>query len=354
MLDDPHWKRSYSARTYYSDIGNNTRKAASEGDIDSIKGLRSWMSEIPDSRTSTAEKALERLKYLYGFKFYCDLLEIRMSFATRKRRWDLFRRKRRAIVQACQFWTHGLDKDKTTICIGDAKFTTSRHGFRATPSIRKFGQYLQEAGWHVMYIWEFNTSRVCSNCHLDLVHDEFPNAMCGLGEAADNFAYRHKVKSTFKARRCTNPACICPCDRDLNAAYNIAYLGMLWYFQRERPLYFCKSLDNLPKYASDNRAARNAAAQKVAAATKAATSALKSRAMAIDRGKATVSKTHTRRNARDVCAEASCAESARTFEYTYESVHKMVMEDRLESGCTEAIEAATKFAKAREAERPYA
>ncbi|KAJ2057993.1 hypothetical protein GGI17_005314 [Coemansia sp. S146] len=86
MLDDPHWKRSYSARTYYSDIGNGTRKATSESDIDSIKGLRSWMSEIPGSRTSTAKKALERLKYLYGSKFYCDLLEIRMSFATRKRR----------------------------------------------------------------------------------------------------------------------------------------------------------------------------------------------------------------------------------------------------------------------------
>ncbi|KAJ2057316.1 hypothetical protein GGI17_005716 [Coemansia sp. S146] len=73
--------------------------------------------------------------------------------------------------------------------------------------------------------------------------------------------------------------------------------------------------------------------------------------MAIDRGEMTVAKTRTRRNARDKRSEASRAESARTFEYTYESVRKMVMEDRLESGCTEAIEAATKFAKAREAEK---
>ncbi|KAJ2057315.1 hypothetical protein GGI17_005715 [Coemansia sp. S146] len=218
------------------DSEHDTRKAASESNIDSIKGFRSWMSEIPDSRTSTAEKAHERLKYLYGSKFHCDLLEIRMSFATSKSRWDFFRRKRRAIVQACQYWTHGLDKDKTTICIGDAKFTTSRHGFRATPSICKFGRYLQEAGWHVMYIWEFNTSRVCSNCHLDLAHDKFPNAMCGLGEAADNFAYCHKAKSKFTARHCTNPACICPWDRDRNATRNIVYLGVLRYFQRERPL----------------------------------------------------------------------------------------------------------------------
>ncbi|KAJ2057994.1 hypothetical protein GGI17_005315 [Coemansia sp. S146] len=71
----------------------------------------------------------------------------------------------------------------------------------------------------------------------------------------------------------------------------------------------------------------------------------------MDRGEATVSKTRTRRNARDAHAEASRAESARTIEYTYESVRKIVMEDRLESGCAEAIEAATKFAKAREAER---
>ncbi|KAJ2109387.1 hypothetical protein GGI16_000752, partial [Coemansia sp. S142-1] len=109
-----------------------------------------------------------------------------------------------------------------------------------------FGRYLQEAGWHVIYIWEFNTPRVCSNCHLDLVHDEFPNAMCGLGEEADKFAYRHKAKSTFKVRRCTNPVCGRPWDHDRNAAWNIAYLGMLRYFQRERPLYFSKGLDNLP------------------------------------------------------------------------------------------------------------
>ncbi|KAJ2107306.1 hypothetical protein GGI16_001581 [Coemansia sp. S142-1] len=262
-LSDPTWHRFYSASTYYADIGNATRVAESESDIDSVKGLRDWMSKMPDSRTSTAEKALQRLKDLYGSRFCCELLNIRMSLATRKRRWYFFRRKRRAIVQACQYWTYGLDKKKTTICIGDAKFSTSRHGFRATPSIRMFGRYLQEAGWHVIYIWEFNTSRVCSNCHLDLAHDEFPNAMCGLGEEADNFAYRHKAKSTFKVRRCTNPACGRPWDRDRNAAWNIAYLGMLRYFQRERPLYFSKSLDNLPKYASDNRAARNAAAQEV-------------------------------------------------------------------------------------------
>ncbi|KAJ2027721.1 hypothetical protein GGI08_006384, partial [Coemansia sp. S2] len=310
---------------------------------------------VPDSRTLTAEKAPQCMKDLYGFRLYCELLNIRMSLATRKRRWHFFRRKRRAIVQACQYWTYGLDKKKTTICIGDAKFSTSRHGFRATLSIRMFGRYLQEAGWHAIYIWEFNTSRVCSNCHLDLAHDEFPNAMCGLGEEADKFAYRHKAKSMFKVRHCTNPACGHPWDRDRNTTWNIAYLGMLRYFQRERPLYFSKGLDNLPKYASDNRVARNVVAQevgaqKVAAAKEAVTSALRARAMAIERGEPTVSKAHMRRNTLNDRAKASRAESARTFEYTSESVRKMVMEDRWESGCANAIEAATKFAKAKKAE----
>ncbi|KAJ2422728.1 hypothetical protein GGF41_003398 [Coemansia sp. RSA 2531] len=72
--------------------------------------------------------------------------------------------------------------------------------------------------------------------------------------------------------------------------------------------------------------------------------------MVIERGEPTVSKAHTRRNTRDDWAKASRAESARIFEYTSESVRKMVMEDRLESGCTKAIEAATKFAKAKKAE----
>ncbi|KAJ1912529.1 hypothetical protein LPJ71_002700, partial [Coemansia sp. S17] len=72
--------------------------------------------------------------------------------------------------------------------------------------------------------------------------------------------------------------------------------------------------------------------------------------MAIERGELTVSKAHTRRNTLDDRAKASRAESARTFEYTSESVRKMVMEDRLESGCANAIEAATKFAKAKKAE----
>ncbi|KAJ2869833.1 hypothetical protein GGH93_006044 [Coemansia aciculifera] len=71
----------------------------------------------------------------------------------------------------------------------------------------------------------------------------------------------------------------------------------------------------------------------------------------MDRGETTVSKTRTRRNTRNERAETSRAESARTFEYTYESVRKMIMVDRLESGCIEAINAATKFAKAKEAER---
>ncbi|KAJ2073070.1 hypothetical protein GGH13_002248 [Coemansia sp. S155-1] len=146
--------------------------------------------------------------------------------------------------------------------------------------------------------------------------------MCGLGEEADKFSYHHKAKSTFKVRRCTNPACGRPWDHDHNAAWNIAYLGMLQYFQRERPLYFSKGLDNLPK----------------------------ARAMVIERGEPTVSKAHTRRNTRDDWAKASRTESARIFEYTSESVRKMVMEDRLESGCTKAIKAATKFAKAKKAE----
>ncbi|KAJ2067930.1 hypothetical protein GGI08_001135 [Coemansia sp. S2] len=354
-LSDPTWHRSYSASTYYADTGNDTRIVDSESDIDSVKGLRNWMSEVPDSRTSTAEKALQRLKDLYGSRFCCELLNIRMSLATRKRRWYFFRRKRRAIVQACQYWTYGLDKKNMTICIGDAKFSASRHGFRATPSIRMFGRYLQEAGWNVIYIWEFNTSRVCSNCHLDLAHDEFPNAMCGLGEEADKFAYRHKAKSTFKTQRCTIPTCGRPWDHDRNAAWNIAYLGMLQYFQHERPLYFSKGLDNLPKYTSDNRAAINAAAQevgaqRVAAAKEVVTSTLRARAMAIERGEPTVFKAHMCHNTRDDQSKASRAESARNFEYTRESVRKMVMENRLESSSTKAIESATKFAKAKKAE----
>ncbi|KAJ1915937.1 hypothetical protein LPJ71_002028 [Coemansia sp. S17] len=67
-------------------------------------------------------------------------------------------------------------------------------------------------------------------------------------------------------------------------------------------------------------------------------------------GEPTVSKAHTRHNTRDDRAKVSSAESERSFEYTSEPVCKMVMEDHLEFGCTKAIEAATKFAKAKKAE----
>ncbi|KAJ2006441.1 hypothetical protein GGI06_005389 [Coemansia sp. S85] len=175
-------------------------------------------------------------------------------------RWSTYKQQQAVIAHICHCLTEGLDRKRATLCFCDATFNTSTRGHMASPSMRQLVDYLRRDGWRVITVWEFNTSQVCSRCHHELKFGEFPYRLCNVGSPTDGHAFCHKPTNNHSVKRCTR--CWTIWNRDFNAALNIAYLGMLQYYQRQRPLHFRKELSKLPAYVARQmaQAAKRAAA----------------------------------------------------------------------------------------------
>ncbi|KAJ2061116.1 hypothetical protein GGI17_003296 [Coemansia sp. S146] len=263
-LDDPSWTCSLSTREYYELCGFKNDMAQTASEIDGVAGLRDWMSRMPTAKTATSQETLQRLRYTYRSEHFRELMELSLDIKKRIRRWETYKRQQRVIAEACQRLTHGLIRDTTVICVGDGKFSTSSRGYCPSPTMSRLVEYLCRDGWHVIYVWEFNTSQVCSHCCRQFEDDYMPYKMCKVGDAADGHAYYYKPKKSHFTRHCT--VCNEIWNRDVNAAHNIAYLGMLQYYMRQRPRCFSKRLQDPPTYVVRRQLAQSAQAVERAAA----------------------------------------------------------------------------------------
>ncbi|KAJ2697629.1 hypothetical protein H4218_003838 [Coemansia sp. IMI 209128] len=237
--------------------------------IDDIDGLRKWISETPMPRTSSSHNTLDHLRSLYRSEYFRKHMCLNLDLHTRIDRWSMYKQQQAVIAHICHYLTEGLDCERATLCFGDATFNTSSRGHMASPSsMRQFVDYLRRDGWHVITVWEFNTSQVCSRCHHELKSGEFPYRLCNVGSFADGHAFCHRPTNNHSVKRCTR--CRTIWNRGFNAALNIAYLGMLQYYQRQRPLHFRKGLSKPPAYVARQMAQ---AAERAAAAFSSETAA---------------------------------------------------------------------------------
>ncbi|KAJ2338430.1 hypothetical protein GGH91_004811, partial [Coemansia sp. RSA 2671] len=267
-LGNPGWEYSLSTDEYYELCGYNDYTLKIDRRIDGIDGLREWMSKTPTPRTANSQETLDYLRYLYRSEYFRKHISLNLDIHTRIDRWSTYKQQQAAIAHICHCLTEGLDRERATLCFGSATFSTSSRGHMASPSMRQLVDYLRQDGWHVITVWEFNTSQVCSRCHHELESGELPYKLCNVGSSADGHAFRYKPANNHFVKRCT--ICRTTWNRDFNAALNIAYLGMLQYYQRQRPLYFRKGLSKPPACAARQMAQ---AAERAAAAFSSETAA---------------------------------------------------------------------------------
>ncbi|KAJ1819456.1 hypothetical protein LPJ60_003759, partial [Coemansia sp. RSA 2675] len=232
-LGNPGWEYSLSTDEYYELCGYNDYTLKIDRRIDGIDGLREWMSKTPTPRTANSQETLDYLRYLYRSEYFRKHISLNLDIHTRIDRWSTYKQQQAAIAHICHCLTEGLDRERATLCFGSATFSTSSRGHMASPSMRQLVDYLRQDGWHVITVWEFNTSQVCSRCHHELESGELPYKLCNVGSSADGHAFRYKPANNHFVKRCT--ICRTTWNRDFNAALNIAYLGMLQYYQRQRP-----------------------------------------------------------------------------------------------------------------------
>ncbi|KAJ2255686.1 hypothetical protein GGI13_001503 [Coemansia sp. RSA 455] len=263
-LRDPNWSYTLSTNEYYERCGMNDDRDTDARETQDVNGLKQWMSKVPTAKTATAQETLKRLRYLYQSPYFRQMMDKNLDVKKRIRRWESFKRKQSFIAKVCHRLTEGLEKHKATICFGDAGFSNSSRGNRASISMQPFFDFLRREGWHVVEVSEFNTSQVCSYCCRQFKDDYLPYKVCDVGGAADGHAFYYKPASNHFVRRCTH--CHAILNRDGNAARSIGYLGMLEYYKRQRPLCFTKHLQKPPAYDARRLVAQAAQAAERAAA----------------------------------------------------------------------------------------
>ncbi|KAJ2505801.1 hypothetical protein IWW47_001885, partial [Coemansia sp. RSA 2052] len=241
LFDDPSWTCRFSAKQYHTDSGFKWHAAQMSRLLDK-GGLKEWMQETPTSKTTTPEKTIEYLKYLFATDKFRVYMDVHLSMRVRLLRWQTYKQNRSSVEAACDRLTKGFDRQKTVICFGSAKIASTMRGCLPTPRSKLFVDCLERRGWRVIMMSEYNTSQVCSACHWRLPQGVAPVKLCKLGDKYDPFRFKHKPVGQHTILRCTNRECRVIWNRDRNAARNMSYLGMLECLKLDRPWYFQKKL----------------------------------------------------------------------------------------------------------------
>jgi putative transposase-like DNA-binding protein len=198
-------------------------------------GLLTWWEGVPSLKLGISGRTLENVSYLFNSKRMVALYDLRGSKKCRKLRWKAYIHQKKTLSRFAAEILSDLPTDKVTVIgFGDSSFNHASKGHAPTPGSRQLRHLLRHSKekwrwpkWktHVLDIWEFNTSKVCSQCH----------ATRRLGEEKG-------VTEKHFVRRCEEPSCQAIWNRDINAALNMVYLTKLLLMEKVRPPLFSKSL----------------------------------------------------------------------------------------------------------------
>ena len=199
-------------------------------------GLAEWWGATPSLKLGNAESTLDNVAYLFASNdSMTTMFSLRGSRKCRKLRWKAYIHQKKTLAKFAAEILDGLPTDRVTVvAFGDASFNHASPGHAPTPHTRHLRDLLrrnkERLRWpqyrvHVVDIWEFNTSKVCSKCHATRRLRELK------GVTQDHFV-----------RRCDEPSCRSIWNRDVNAALNMVYLAKLICRGKDRPPLFSVSL----------------------------------------------------------------------------------------------------------------
>ncbi|KAJ1950349.1 hypothetical protein FBU59_000724 [Linderina macrospora] len=243
-LGDREWSCHLSNSQYHTESNFRLRALKIDRDFHRL-GLKSWMTNTPNSHPISVAEIRNLLQHLYQSTEFLVHMNLHQRRNIRYQRWATYRRNRQVVADACHRVTKGLDRRCTVICVGGARFPTNIKGRSPSPRMNRFIDQWRSEGWRVVIVGEYNTSQLCSACHFYSGGD--PRKLCGLGSSQDPFRSRAYVENDRFVRRCTNPNCRIVWNRDVNAARNIAYLGKLACLGKSRPVYFSSEIKNIPE-----------------------------------------------------------------------------------------------------------
>lgn len=263
-VSDGAWRKHFSNKRYYTEIGNNSRKAFVENELKRL-GLYDWVSAAPSGKGPGIRNMVQRLAYWCTGEALNEEFPQRLE-ATSNRpsnppldqpsnppsaasfdlpnaepraasenlskyislwckdsmlqlKWKSYFLKKRTVLRFCQEILKDGDPRKTIVFVGNANFRHNSKGYPSSPKARVFIRCLMQLGAHVVSVDEFNTSQVCSVCRTtERLQD-------GHGRAK----HPHYVKV------CTNESCRIVWNRDINAARNIREVGIFLLLRRVRP-----------------------------------------------------------------------------------------------------------------------
>jgi hypothetical protein len=181
-------------------------------------------------KTHSAAATLSCIQRTFASNHLHQIFNINSTRKTKHMRWKVYMHRLKTIDQTCKSML-GDDPSNTIIAYGAGKFNASSPGYKPSPTRSSyFANRLKKVhNATVLNIWEFNTSQICSKC-------QAPVKLCGVATQQDPFMTpANIVQKHHFVRRCTNNLCRIIWNRDVNAARNMAFLGIHLVYQVDRP-----------------------------------------------------------------------------------------------------------------------
>ena len=195
------------------------------------KGIVSWISNIPTSKTMESIKFIEYLEYVSDEKNEI-LQEFHYKWKTRFKRWMMYVQRQKVKHKICKDIISTIPEGKKGIvAFGDGSWT-QRKGYASSPLGKKFYEYMKDTfSNHMISIKstpEFNTSQICSKCN---THSRL---LPGDKEIISNPHFVKKCKT-----------CKTMWNRDVNACRNIINVCKTTIETGVKPEIFSKRIPEL-------------------------------------------------------------------------------------------------------------
>jgi hypothetical protein len=185
-------------------------------------GYGSFIADMPSFKTASFARLLEGYQYMW--RNINPMLEFCAMKGFRKWRFTISRFKRVAVCKLAKRIVPTIDRD-VCICLGDWNRQKGLSGHMNAPLRRIAAELSRRAT--VVYVDEFRTSRLCSDCFTPMVGMPFADPVTA------------EVKPSRNVCLCENDLCTAPCwERDMNAAKNMWQLGLMQVHGHPRTLQF--------------------------------------------------------------------------------------------------------------------